>query len=68
MQGRSGGGGANSRVWRAEGGEPRAESRESRVVYPSPLISDVCHGGVREARRGNPAGLLRRCAPRNDRL
>jgi hypothetical protein len=28
------GGGVNSRVWRAEGGEPRAESRESYTYAP----------------------------------
>jgi hypothetical protein len=33
-----------------------------------PYVLDLGHREVREARRGDPAGLLRRYAPRNDRL
>ena len=33
-----------------------------------PYVLDSCHREVREARRGDPTGLLRRYAPRNDRL
>ena len=32
-----------------------------------PYILDSCHREVREARCGDPAGLLRRSAPRNDK-
>lgn len=33
-----------------------------------PKFLDVAHCGVHEARRGNPAGMLRRYASRNDSL
>ena len=31
-------------------------------------LPHFCHREVREARRGDPAGLLRRSAPRNDTI
>jgi hypothetical protein len=45
----------------------RAANRgKSRADTNRPYLLRCCHREVREARRGDPAGLLRRFAPRND--
>ena len=53
-------------------GRNRARTRLAAVFGRGhtnvPDVRDICHREVREARRGDPAGLLRRYASRNDSL
>jgi predicted nucleic acid-binding protein len=44
-----------------------AEFQSTLLLRLTQRSYHLCHREVREARRGDPAGLLRRFTPRNDR-